>query len=273
MRRPRVLLGGAVIAACVGAVFPIYWAAVTSFQYREKLYVYPPPFLPGRLSLGNYLDVFRESGLALWLWNSLLVSAVATVASVLLAALGAYSLSRFRYWGRGSIGYLILVTQMLPPTLLVIPIFLIFRDLRLIDTLAGLVVAYTTFALPLCVWMLKGFFDTIPRELEEAAQVDGCSRMGAFFRVVVPLSTPGIAATSFYAFIVAWDEYLLSRTLISSESRWVSSVGLSSFIGAYTTFWDQMMAASLVVALPPLVIFFFLQRYLVSGLTAGALKG
>ena len=180
MRRPRILLGVATIAACIGAVFPIYWAVVTSFQYREKLYVYPPPFLPGRLSLGNYLDVFRESGLALWLWNSLLVSAVATAASVFLAALGAYSLSRFRYWGRGGIGYLILVTQMLPPTLLVIPIFLIFRDLRLIDTLTGLVVAYTTFALPLCVWMLTGFFDTIPRELEEAAQVDGCSRMGAF---------------------------------------------------------------------------------------------
>ena len=273
MIRRRPLLQALVAAMCLAVIFPVYWAAVTSFQYREKLYVFPPPFLPGKFSLGNYLDVFRESGLALWLYNSFFVSAAATVASVLLAALAAYSLSRFRYRGRGAMGYLILVTQMLPPTLLVIPIYLIFRDLRLIDTLAGLVVAYTTFALPLCVWMLKGFFDTIPRELEEAAQVDGCSRMGAFFRVVVPLSAPGIAATSFYAFIVAWDEYLLSRTLISSEARWVSSVGLSSFIGAYTTFWDQMMAASLVVALPPLVIFFFLQRYLVSGLTAGALKG
>ncbi len=273
MRRPKVFLAGAVIAMCVGAVFPIYWAAVTSFQYREKLYVYPPRFLPGRVSLGNYLEVFRESGLALWLWNSLMVSGLATVASVLFAALGAYSLSRFRYRGRGMMGYLILVTQMLPPTLLVIPIYLIFRDLRLIDTLTGLVVAYTTFSLPLCVWMLKGFFDTIPRELEDAAQVDGCSRMGAFLRVIVPLSAPGIAATTFYSFIVAWDEYLLSRTLISSESKWVSSVGLSSFIGAYTTFWDQMMAAALVVALPALLVFFVLQRYLVSGLTAGALKG
>ncbi len=273
MRRPRMLLVGAVILSCLGAIFPIYWAVITSFQYREKLYVYPPLFLPGRFSLGNYLEVFRESGLALWLWNSVLVSGIATVVSVVLAALGAYGLSRFRYRGRQATGYLILVTQMLPPTLLVIPIYLIFRDLRLIDTLSGLVVAYTTFSLPLCVWMLKGFFDTIPRELEDAAQVDGCSRMGAFLRVIVPLSVPGIAATSFYAFIVAWDEYLLSRTLISSEAKWVSSVGLSSFIGAYTTFWDQMMAAALVVALPPLAIFLFLQRYLVSGLTAGALKG
>jgi multiple sugar transport system permease protein len=263
----------AVGATCLVVIFPIYWAAVTSFQFREKLYVYPPAFFPTRFSFGNYWEVFRESGLGLWLWNSLLVSFLATIMSVALSALGAYSLSRFRYRGRGAVGYLILVAQMLPPTLLVIPIYLIFRDLRLIDTLTGLVVAYTTFALPLCIWMLKGFFDTIPRELEEAAQVDGCSRMGAFFRVVIPLSAPGIAATSFYSFIVAWDEFLLSRTLISSEARWVSSVGLSSFIGAYTTFWDQMMAASLVVALPPLVIFFFLQRYLVSGLTAGALKG
>jgi ABC-type glycerol-3-phosphate transport system permease component len=271
-RRGR-LFAVAVVGICAAVIFPIYWAGVTSFQYREQLYVFPPPFVPGKLSLGNYRDVFQGSGLAGWLWNSFLVSAAATAFSVVLSALGAYSLSRFRYRGRGAMGYLILVTQMLPPTLLVIPIYLIFRDLRLVDTLTGLVLAYTTFALPLCVWMLKGFFDTIPRELEEAAQVDGCSRMGAFVRVVLPLSTPGIAATSFYAFIVAWDEYLLSRTLISTESRWVSSVGLSSFIGAYTTSWDQMMAASLVVALPPLVIFFFLQRYLVSGLTSGALKG
>jgi ABC-type glycerol-3-phosphate transport system permease component len=190
-----------------------------------------------------------------------------------LGALGGYALSRFRFKGSEGAGYLILVTQMLPTTLTVIPIYLIFKSLALLDTRTGLVIAYTTFALPYCLWMMKGFFDTIPRDIEEAAQMDGCSRVSSLFRVVLPLSIPGLVATSLFAFILAWDEYLFGITLLRSAETRTIAVGIATFIGEYGTPWDLIMTTSVIATIPVLLMFLFLQRYLLQGLTAGAVKG
>jgi ABC-type glycerol-3-phosphate transport system permease component len=168
---------------------------------------------------------------------------------------------------------LILVTQMLPGTLLVIPLYLLFKQLGLLDTHVGLILAYATFALPFSIWMLKGYFDTIPVEIEEAAIVDGCSRLQALARIVLPLSLPGLTVTAMFAFILAWNDLVLAVTLTTDPALRLDAVGLASFIGEYGTPWGQIMAASTVSSLPILLLFLFAQRYLLAGLTAGAVKG
>jgi multiple sugar transport system permease protein len=196
-----------------------------------------------------------------------------TFIAIVFSLLAGYAISKYRFKGKDSFSFLILATQMLPAPLLLIPMYIIFNKVGIIDTLFGLIVANVAFSIPLCVWMLRGFFDTMPDELEDAAIVDGCTRMGAFYRIYLPLIIPGLVATSIFAFLIAWGEFFASYTLINTEANWVAAVGISTFMGEYVVSWDQIMAASTIFTIPAILFFIFIQRYLVAGLTAGSVKG
>jgi multiple sugar transport system permease protein len=261
------------VTLVVGTLFfPIYWMFNTSLAPQDQLYVYPPRLMHPHATLAAYVKIFAERPIARWMANSLLVVLLTGAFSLIISILAGYSLSRYRVRGSGSLGYLLLASRMLPTTLLVIPLFVFMSSLKLINTLWSVVIANVTFIMPFATWMLKGYFDTIPRELEEAAYMDGTSRLGALFKVTLPLSAPGVAATALYAAILAWDEYLFARTFLNTNSVWTISVGLGSFKGEYITFWNEVMAASLVGTVPIIVIFLLLEKQLVSGLTAGAIK-
>lgn len=262
----------AVVALITVLLFPIYWMLISSLR-GESQFSFPPTFFPSHPSATSYVEIFTQKPLGTWLLNSAVVSLASTVLSIAVSAPAAFVLSRFRSVALTSFSIAILVTQMLPATLLIIPMYFLFRTLRLLDSLPGLVLVYTAFAIPLSVWILRGFFDTIPRELEESAKIDGCTELTAFRRITLPLSLPGLAATGVFAFVLAWNDFFFAKTFINSQWKWVVTVGLSSLSGWYVLEWQQTMAASAVFAIPPAIAFLFVQRYLVGGLTGGAVKG
>ena len=268
----RALLYAAVVVVVGTLFFPVYWMFNTSLAPQDQLYVYPPKFIHPNATFAAYAKIFRERPIARWLANSFVVVLLTCGFSLAISVLAGYSLSRFRVRGAGGLGYLMLASRMLPTTLLVIPLFVFMSNLKLINSLWSVVIANVTFILPFATWMLKGYFDSIPRELEEAAYIDGTSRLGALVRVTLPLAAPGVAATALYSAILAWDEYLFARTFLNTSSAWTITVGLGSFKGEYITFWNEVMAASLVGTLPIIVIFLLLEKQLVGGLTAGAVK-
>jgi multiple sugar transport system permease protein len=269
----NVLLYLAVIATCLFLVFPVYWMTITALSPANKLRTFPPNFWPTDPQWQTFVFVLTERPVPLWLWNSLLAALGATALSMSVSILAAYSLSRFRVRGSQAMGLFILIAKMLPATLLVIPLFAIFRELRLIGSLWSIILAHATLIVPFSTWMLKGYFDSIPRELEQAAEVDGCSPLGALFRVILPISSPGLAATALYGIVLSWADFAFARTFLTAEqSNWTANVGIATFKGEYITDWNVVMAGSLLAALPIMIIYLFLERYLVGGLTAGAEK-
>lgn len=228
---------------------------------------------PEQVSLANFRDLFTEQPFGRWLWNSVLVSALTTVVGVVLACTAAYAFSRFRFPGRRAGLMSFLVSQMFPGTLTLVPIFIILGLLGLTSTFTGLVLVYTTIAIPFCVWMLKGYFDTIPKELEESALIDGASQLTIFWRIILPLAKPAVAVTALFSFMTAWNEFILAATLMNREEMYTGPVGLRFFVGAYAQQWGYFAAGSIVAAIPIVVLFLYLQKYLISGLTAGAVKG
>jgi len=268
-----VLLYGAVLAVCGFLLFPIYWMAVTALAPANKLRSFPPSFLPQDPQWEVFVRLFLENPMLLWLGNSALTAVAATALSLLVSIPAAYSLSRFRVRGGHTLGLVILTSKMLPATLLVIPFFVIFRQLGVIGSLSSLVVAHATLIIPFATWMLKGYFDSIPYELEQAAMIDGCSPIGALVRVTLPVSAPGLAATTLYGIVLSWADFVYARTfLVNASGNWTATVGIATFEGEYITDWNVVMAAALVTALPIMVVYMFLQRHLVGGLTAGAGK-
>ena len=263
-----------IITLCLVVVFPFYWMVNISMQ-SGTLNVYPPKLIPEKFDLTSYKLVWESDykPLKLWLMNSLIVALSSTFLSLLFSLLAGYAISKYKFSGRNTFSFLILATQMLPAPLLLIPMYTIFRQFGILDTLFGLVVADVAFSIPLCVWMLKGFFDTMPDELQDSAIIDGCTHIGAFYRIYLPLIKPGIAATAVFSFLLAWDEYFAANTITNTESKWVAAVGLSTFIGERVVTWDQIMAAATIFCIPAILFFLLLQRYLISGLTAGSVKG
>lgn len=271
-RLVAILLFAITLLCAALIVFPYYWmfASATSV---ESLFQWPPRIVPEQFTFEAFVTVFTERPIFRWLQNTAFVSLATAVFCTIVSINAGYALSRFNTKLTSAFSLLIMFSQMLPAALIVVPLYVIFRQLGLYNSLLGLAVADSAFVLPLATWLMKGFFDRIPVEIEEQAQIDGCSQFRAFYAVTLPLAVPGLVVVTVMSFISAWDEFFLARTLISSQSNWVLSVALTSFEGQYTIAWNEMMAASVIFALPAAFFFLLVQRYLVSGMTSGAVKG
>jgi len=255
-------------------LFPVYWMLVTSVLPSSIVLSRRPPLLPplDAVSFAAYAEVFHRRPVLAWMTNSAIVVAGSTVVSLTVATLAGYSLSRFHTPAQRVAAATLLLSKMLPGSLVVVPFFVMFTTLHLTDSLAGLILANVSVGVPFATWMMKGFFDTLPRELEQAAKIDGCNELQALWFVILPLARPGLAACGIYLAIVAWSEFVFARTLVTKPANWLVTVGLQSFVGEYLVEWPALMAAGIVSLLPMLVLFLLLEPFLVSGLTSGAVK-
>lgn len=289
VKKPRINVANTLthivlIITCIIMTFPVFWMISTSFKPITEIESSNITLIPQNFTFENYdyilngmVKQVRGQGDVnlFWRWtqNSLFVAGVTTVIGVLLAASCAYALSRFRFRGRNMLLISFLITQMFPGAILVIPLYNMFKEWQLLDTFQGLIIAYSTIALPFSVWMLKGFFDAIPYDLEEAAIVDGCTPFGAYWRIALPLTLPGLAVVSFYNFMTAWNEFMFALTFMSGETNRTLPVGLRNFVFQFNTDWHYLAAGSVLVTIPVMIGFFYAQKYLVSGLTSGGVKG
>jgi arabinogalactan oligomer/maltooligosaccharide transport system permease protein len=269
-RRPAASLGlhALLLTASAIAVLPVAWVLITSVKGGD-------PFTTAvvqQFTLGHYRDVLAGD-FPQWFANSLIVAGGTTVVGVLLAATAGYAVSRFRFPGHRPLMWMFLVTQMFPMAILIAPIYTILVRLGLIDTLPALVLANCTIAVPFCAWMLKGYFDTVPVEIDEAGRMDGLTPFGTFWRLVLPLARPGLAVTAFYSFLTAWGEVAYASRFVTSQQRYTLAVGMQSYVGQFTTQWGLLTAASVLVMVPAVAMFYLVQRFLVGGLTAGGTKG
>lgn len=268
-------------------LYPILWVLTIAFSGGQSLSIAdlpPDPAVtdrlraiapwPERLSVENFRSLFSDQPFARWLGNSVIVATMTTALGIVLACTAAYAFSRFRFPGRRAMLMSFLVSQMFPGTLTLVAIYIIVVQwLHLGSTYVGLVLVYATIAIPFCVWMMKGYFDTIPRELEESALIDGASQATIFFRIILPLAKPAVAVTALFSFMTGWNEFILAATLMDREAMYTGPVGLRFFVSGYSEQWGYFAAGSIVAAIPVMALFMFLQKYLVSGLTAGAVKG
>jgi multiple sugar transport system permease protein len=253
-------------------LFPILWITFAAFKKDIELFSSPPPLLPREPTLEPFKYLLSQPRYLKMLGNSYLIASAVTVICVIVAFLAAYGFSRYKLKGGGSLLVLTLFSQMFPQVSLIIPYYNILNTLGLYDTRLGLILADASFILPFCIWMFKGYLDSIPFDLEEAAMVDGASRLAALFRIVLPITLPGAVATGIYAFLGAWNEYTFAVVLTKTEVAAPVTVGIGEFFGLFTVKWSQMSALALLASLPLMLIFVFLQRYLVEGMTAGAVK-
>lgn len=251
---------------------PIYWMAVTSLRPQAEVYAFPPSLLPNSLSLEHFEAFINNPQLLRNLANSVGVATITAIGSVVVGAYAAFSFSKFRYKGRKTAMYLIVSSQIFPQALLLIAMFLMFRSVGLLNTYLGLVLSFTTFTLPLSVWMLKGYFDAMPDELIEAARVDGAGVLTIVHRVILPVAKPALIATGLFAFIRAWNDFIFAVTLVSSDKQTLPPGLTNAFLGEFNAAWADLMAASMVVSTPVVIAFFILQRHFTEGLS-GAVKG
>jgi multiple sugar transport system permease protein len=256
----------------VVAAFPVYWMVVAALQPGKELFNYPPRLLPQLSEIGVFGRLFATQPMLLWLGNTVAVAASVALVAVSLAIWAAYALSRFRFRGRRSIQFVLLLTQMLPSTVLIVPLFILFRRIHLLNTRTAIVLAQAALVAPIAVWILKAFMDTIPREVEEAALVDGCSRVGVLRRITLPLTAPSVVASFTMCFFEAWNVFVYALTFAPDREMWVAAVGLASWIGELTTPVEVMMSGAVVFTIPSVVVFLALQRRLVGGLSAGAIQ-
>ena len=268
----RVLIYGLVLVTVAVFVGPILWMVSVALKSPQETFRFPPTFLPEWPTLENFAKALNPVFLRYAL-NSILVAGLTTALTLLFAVFSSYSFSRLRFRGRKPLLVIILLTQLLPLAVLIVPMFRIMSSLGMINTYPALIIAYLTFTIPVAVWFLRSFFHNIPYELEEAAMIDGCTRMRAFFSVILPLSLPGISATGSYVFFVTWQELLFSLAFMTSKDMRTLPLGVLDFIGEHVTDWGALMAASILVCVPVFVLFMFMQNQLIAGLTEGAVKG
>lgn len=266
-----------IILLTVFAIIPLLWMLSTALKPVNEVFRMPPRWIPENPTLENFYNVIAPTSpngrlFLRYLWNSLVVSLLSTFFSVLISVPAAYAFSRFSFPGKDLFYFAVLGRNMFPLIVFLVPLFILMRTLRLMDTYAGLILAYLTFTLPLSIWLLKGFFDGIPVELEKAARIDGCSRFGAFVRIILPLTAPGMAATAIYSFVLAWNEYPYALTLTQSTSMRTLPVGLAYFFTEHTADWSGLMATAFTISIPVVIVFLILQRYFVAALTQGAVK-
>ncbi|WP_343247189.1 carbohydrate ABC transporter permease [Diplocloster hominis] len=262
-----------IIAVLFVALFPLAWMVITSCKSMTELLKIPVTILPENFTLDSYYEVWVQKPFPRYIWNSLKISAVATLLGMIVSSLAAYGFAKFRFPFKKGLLMFVLVAQMFPGTSVIIPLFSTYKSYGLYDSHFGLMLLYATISLAFSIWMMYGYFRSVPSELEEAARIDGCSALKTFVHVILPISKPGIAAVGVYAFMCSWNEYLYSLILLTTESKYTISLGLSSFITEFGTYWNQMGAASIIVTIPTLLIFILLGKNLIAGLTAGAVKG
>jgi multiple sugar transport system permease protein len=270
----RELLAYAVLLALmIWTLGPLYWMVITSIKTNPEIYGTTATFWPRRPTLANYRVLFTKTPFAVYFQNSALIALTTTAITVLASALGAYALVRLRFPGRRLLARVLVYTYLVPQSLLFIPLFTILVNAGLSNTRTGLVLTYLGFTVPFCTWLLMGYFLSVPVELEEAGLVDGCSRLGVLFRIVMPVTLPALAVTAFFSFTLSWNEYLYASVFVSDVNAKTIPTGIPSFIIEDVFFWGPMMASTVLSVIPPLAVYFLFQRWLITGLTLGAVKG
>ena len=275
-RWDRVALGvlshGVLILLCIFAVMPLVWSVTTALKPKTEIMT-SLSLLPQKPTLTHFSFVLRNTEFLTWMRNSVLVAVGTTLLALVVGSLGGYAMSRWRFRGRNLYGNTLLIVQMFPGVMLGIPLYLLLTDYRMIDTLWALLVTYLTFALAFSVWMLKGYFDGIPREIEEAALIDGANRFQVLWQIVLRLAGPGLVTVAVFTFLLAWNEFFFAYIFILSSEKYTLSLGLFTFITQWSAEWGRLMAASVLTCIPAIVFFFLVQRALTRGLIAGAMKG
>lgn len=255
------------------AIYPILNVVSISLRPADRLLSTSLRIIPENASLNSYIQLFTRTPFLRWLANSTFVSAVVMLTGVTLASTAGYALSRFRFFGKKAVMIGILITQMFPATMLLLPLYIMLIKLHLLNSYLGIIIVYTSTALPFCVWQMKGYYDTIPVSLEEAARIDGCNQFQAFYKVVFPLALPALVITALFSFMSAWAEYVVAAQILQEPELYTLAIGLKQFESSMATEWGLYAAGSLVVSIPVVLLFLFLSRYLISGLTLGSVKG
>ena len=264
---------GFLIFYCIITIYPVSRVMTVSLRPTQTLLSSSLAIIPANASLDNYRNLFTGENFTLWIWNSALITVVVSIIGVMVAATSAYAFSRWRFPGRSPALLILLSTQMIPAGMLLIPIFIIVSRLGLQNNLLGLALAYITTAIPLSIWILRGYYDTIPYDLEEAAMVDGAGRLEAFWRIVLPLSKPALAVIFLFNFLNAWSEYQVANVILKADEIRTWPLGLNDFVGNFQTQWGLYAAASVLITVPVVALFLYSSMYLISGLTLGSVKG
>lgn len=271
----RILFWIILAGFTVVTLFPFYWMVMTAIMPTDAILARSPSLLPdfSRASFAPFVEIFVQKPFLIWMRNSIIVNLICTTLSLIVATLAGYSLSRFSSRPQQMLGASLLISKLVPSSLILIPLFIIYSNTGLFNTYAGLVLANMTIGVPLATWLMKGFFDRIPRELEQAAMIDGATQLQALRQILLPLARPGLAASTVYLVLTNWSEFIFARTLVDTPSRQVLTVGMQSFVGEQMIDWQLLMAAGTVSVLPAVILFVFLEPFLVSGMTKGALAG
>ena len=261
------------VVLAIVVLFPLYWMIVTSFKSEDQMRSIVSMFWPKPFALENYQQLLAKTEFAAWYGNSVFVAVSSTLLATAVGTIGAYALARLKFLGRGFMASATLITYLVPPSILFIPLYKQMQGLGMANSLAGLIAAYPSFTVPFVTWLLMGYFESIPEELEEAAMIDGATRFGAFYRIVLPLSAPGVLAAGLYAFTQAWNEFLYALVFITDGRLRTLPVGLASFITGDVYGWGYLMSGAVLTTLPVIAAYIYLQKYMVEGLTAGGVKG
>jgi arabinogalactan oligomer/maltooligosaccharide transport system permease protein len=269
----RLIIHLILIGYCVLSVYPLLRIFSVSLRPGNRLLSTDLSIIPANATLENFRLVFNQ-GLLQWIWNSLIITVGTSIVGVIIAATSAYAFSRFKFRGRTPLLIYLLTTQMIPSAMLMVPLYILAINLKMVGTYTGLVFAYAVTSVPFSIWILKGYYDTIPVDLEEAAVIDGCTRLESFWKIILPLSTPALAIAFLFNFSQAWNEYLIARVILGSqESILTWPLGLQRMIGQYLSQWGQYNAGALIVSVPVMLLFLYMSKYMISGLTLGSVKG
>ena len=272
-RLSRFVISVVLIVVLVAVLFPVLITISVSFKPPTEVQKYPPTLFPIRPTLDNYRNLLIGRSFFGYVFNTILIAFVTTFFSLCIGTMAAYALSRHEFRGKRLLSNSVLLTYMFPQVLLVIPLYLIMNSWGLLDTRASLTIAYVTFSLPLCIWLLKGYFDGLPPDIENSARIDGCSEMGILVRIVLPLSAPGVMSAGAFSFMLVWLEYLFAMTFVTSGAKLTITAGIASVVGQYWAGYGLLMAASVIATAPAIFFFAVAQRFVIGGLLAGAVKG